>query len=92
MTEETGFPPDPEPPLPQRKRGEALEQIMADAPGPTSTKGIQVTCTDLDTGESETHVIWDDYVLVCAGSCYQHHIAAYANGTRVITVKGRRGL
>lgn len=61
-----------------------------DAPGPTSSKGIQVTCTDLDTGESETKVIRDDYVLVCAGSCYRHHVQASANGTHVITVKGRR--
>lgn len=64
----------------------------ADAPGPKSTKGIRVTCTDLDTGESESQVIHDDYVLVCAGSCYRHHVQAHANGTHVITVKGRRGI
>lgn len=62
-----------------------------DGPGPSSAKGIQVTCTDLDTGESETQVIWDDYVLVCAGSCYRHHVAVHGGGgTHVITIKGRR--
>jgi hypothetical protein len=61
-----------------------------DAPGPTSSKGIRVTCTDLDTGESETQVIWDDCVLVCAGSCYRHHVQVTSGGrTHIITVKGR---
>jgi hypothetical protein len=50
---------------------------------------IQVTATDLDTSESDTVIITDDYVLTCAGSCYVHHVQAYANGTHVITVKGR---
>jgi hypothetical protein len=57
----------------------------------TSSKGIRVTCTDLDTGESESQVIWNDYVLVCAGSCYRHHVQVTSGGrTHIITVKGRR--
>lgn len=55
-------------------------------------KGIQVTVTDLDTGETSTETIWDDYVTVCAGSCYLAGVQAYANGTHVLTVKGRKTL
>jgi hypothetical protein len=51
---------------------------------------IRVTVTDLGTGDSESAVITDDYVLTCAGSCYVHHVQAYASGTHVITVKGVR--
>ena len=51
---------------------------------------IEVTATDLGTGDSETVVITDDYVLTCAGSAYVAHVSAYANGTHVITVKGVR--
>ena len=55
-------------------------------------KGIQVTVTDLDTGDTDTRVIWDDYVLVCAGSCYQHSVQAIGmtGATHVLTVKGRK--
>jgi hypothetical protein len=60
-----------------------------DAPGPTSSRGIRVTVTDLDTGESDSKVIWDDYVLICAGSCYRHAVQAYG-ATHVVTIKGRR--
>jgi hypothetical protein len=49
---------------------------------------IKVTVTDLGTGDSESAVITDDYVLTCAGSCYMANVTAYANGTHVITVKG----
>lgn len=56
---------------------------------PEQPARIQVTATDLDTNESSTVVITDDYVLTCAGTCYVHHVQAYANGTHVITVKGR---
>jgi len=64
---------------------------MDDAPGPASTKGIQITVTDLDTGESESRTIWDDYMLVCAGSCYRHHVTISGSGsTHVVTIKGRK--
>jgi hypothetical protein len=51
---------------------------------------IQVTATDLDTNESSTVVISDDYVIVCAGTCYREYVEDRFDGTHVITVKGRR--
>lgn len=53
-------------------------------------QGIRVTAFDPETGGENTVVIWDDYVLIRAGSCYVDHIQAHANGTHVITVKGRK--
>jgi hypothetical protein len=55
---------------------------------PDEPARIEVTARDLGTGDSETIVISDDYVLTCAGSAYLHHVQAYANGTHVITVRG----
>ena len=57
---------------------------------PEQPARIRVTAADLDTEETGTVVITDDYVITCAGSCYVDHVQAYANGTHVITVKGRR--
>lgn len=52
---------------------------------------VRVTVEDLETGESESAVIEDDYILTCAGSCYLHHTNVFAeNGTHVLTVKGRK--
>lgn len=51
---------------------------------------IRVTVTDLGTGDTDEAVITDDYVVTCAGSAYVHHVQAYAKGTHVITVKGRK--
>ena len=56
----------------------------------TEPAPVKVTVTDPLTGESETAELVDDYVITCAGSCYVHHVQAYANGTHVITVKGRK--
>lgn len=53
-------------------------------------KGIRVTVVDLETGAGESAVIVDDYVITCAGSCYVAHIQTFANGTHVLTIKGRR--
>jgi hypothetical protein len=64
---------------------------VPEALDPATSKGIRITATDLDAGDSDSKVIWNDYVLTCAGSCYVDHVQAYANGTHVITVKGRRG-
>lgn len=52
---------------------------------------IKVTVSDPETGEvlDET-VIDNDYVIVCAGTCYRHHVGRFTNGTHVITVKGAR--
>jgi hypothetical protein len=51
--------------------------------------GTQVTATDIDSGESESVTICNDYVIVADGSC-TYTVQAHANGTHVITVKGRR--
>jgi hypothetical protein len=53
---------------------------------------IRVTVVDEQTGDSETTTVPDgDYLLITTEPCYQHYVAAYANGTHVITVKGRKG-
>lgn len=49
--------------------------------------GIQVTSTDLKTGESETAVIYNNYVIVCAGDCYISDVSTYSGGTAVVTIK-----
>lgn len=52
-------------------------------------KGIRVTVTDLETGESETKDIQNDYVIVTAGACEVTNIQTYPmKGTHVLTVKG----
>ena len=53
-------------------------------------KGIRVTVTDLETGESQSAVIENNYVLICAGDRYQSGIQYHANGTTVLTVKVRK--
>jgi len=51
---------------------------------------IKVAVTDLGTGDTEEAVISYDYTIVCAGSAYVDGVQMYANGTHVITVKGRK--
>ena len=54
-------------------------------------KGIRVTVTDLETGESDSAEIMDDYVLITAGSAKRTALQVYPkSGTHVITVKGVR--
>lgn len=55
-------------------------------------KGIRVTATDLETGDSESVVINNNYVLICAGDRYQSGVQRHANGTTVLTVKVRGSL
>lgn len=54
--------------------------------------GITVTARDNETGETMERTIYDDYVIVVAGSCHvasvQDHPGA---GTQVLTIKGRKG-
>lgn len=52
-------------------------------------EGTRVTCTDVETGESESVVIRDDYLLITDGRCYLDGVQTYANGTAVLTVKRR---
>jgi hypothetical protein len=52
---------------------------------------IRVTVVDEQTGESETTTVQDgDYLLITTEPCYVAHTAAHANGTHVVTVKGRK--
>ena len=53
-------------------------------------KSVKVTVSDPQTGEVlGEQVCEDDYVLVVAGTCYRDGVQVHANGTHVITVKGR---
>lgn len=52
---------------------------------------IRVTVTDTETGETESTEFDNDYLLIRAGSCYLDGVQAYANGTHVLTIKGRKG-
>ncbi len=52
--------------------------------------GIRVTATDTESGESSTAEVMDNYVLITAGTCYLAHQAVHANGTVVLTIKGRK--
>jgi len=51
---------------------------------------ICVTVEDLATGEKEVVEVKDDYLILAAGSCHVEHVQTYANGTHILTVKGRR--
>lgn len=52
-------------------------------------KGIEVTVRDLETGDVETKVIENDYLLVTAGTAHTTHIETYPKaGTHVLTIKG----
>lgn len=51
--------------------------------------GIRVTVEDLETGETASREVDDDYVLVTAGRHYLDGIVRHANGTTVLTVKVR---
>ena len=53
--------------------------------------GTKVTCTDLATGESESAVIKDDYIVVTDGSRYVSGVQIYPKaGTVVVTIKTRK--
>ena len=53
--------------------------------------GTRVTCTDVETGQSDSAVIENDFLLVTDGSVYLDGVQRYANGTTVLTVKRRDG-
>jgi hypothetical protein len=53
-------------------------------------KGIRVTVEDLETGEREEKVVPPgEYLLLTVEPCHLHYTSAFANGTHIITVKGR---
>jgi hypothetical protein len=50
---------------------------------------IKVTISDPDTGEVfEERTISDDYILICAGRWYVHHVQSYSNGATVTVKRG----
>jgi hypothetical protein len=53
-------------------------------------RGIRVTVEDLKTGEKQTRdVPPGDYMLLTTEPAHVAHINAFANGTHVVTIKGR---
>lgn len=57
-------------------------------PAAGTKNGIEVTVTDLLTGESQTSEIENDYIIVCAGNKYVSHVQNYpTKGTVVLTIK-----
>lgn len=55
------------------------------------TEGIRVSCEDLETGETgEVTIQPGNYLLIVASPCYLANEQHSANGTTVITLKGRR--
>ena len=84
-----------------RAEVERLTALLAEADEPhpdrpnctmVGGKGVRVTATDLETGESESVVIDNDYVLICAEDRYQSGVQRHASGTTVLTVKVRKHL
>lgn len=52
---------------------------------------LRVTVVDIETGDSDEAVVADgDYLIICTEPCHVAHTQAHANGTHVLTVKGRR--
>ncbi len=51
---------------------------------------IEVTVRDTETGDSETATITNDYIVIVAGTCHVAGTQTHANGTHVLTIKGRR--
>lgn len=51
---------------------------------------LTVTAVDNETGETQSVQVADgDYVLIPTSPCYLAATAVHANGTHVLTVKGR---
>lgn len=59
--------------------------------GPEYKMGTRVTCQDLATGEIESRVICDDYVIVTDGRMKIAAMQVYANGTVQVTLKRSSG-
>lgn len=61
---------------------------MAAEPLDTAQPGIRVTVEDLQTGETETKVIRDDFLLICDGNRYLDGVQSWPkSGTVVLTIK-----
>ena len=67
-------------PRPQLMVGHRTERQMT----------LHVTVTDIETSDTDTvEVPEGDYLLICHEPCHLQHTNAYANGTQVLTIKGR---
>lgn len=54
-------------------------------------EGTRVTCEDIATGESESVVIRDDYVVITDGKRYVANTQLHGGaGTAVITIKTKK--
>lgn len=52
---------------------------------------VRVSVVDLETGDTSEQIVPDgDYMILTTEPCYVDGIQSYANGTHVLTVKGRR--
>ncbi len=49
--------------------------------------GTRVTCTDIDTGDTQTVVLVDDYVVITDGCMKVETVQQWGNGTVQFTVK-----
>ncbi len=56
----------------------------------TPKKGIRVTVEDLETGDTQSSEIMEDYVLLCAGIFNVTSQQVHVNGMVQLTIKGRR--
>jgi hypothetical protein len=54
-----------------------------------SEQGTRVTCEDVATGEKQSVVLVDDYLLITDGLIELDGVQIYGNGTTVLTVKRR---
>ncbi|HEX4521636.1 MAG TPA: hypothetical protein VH063_18825 [Gaiellaceae bacterium] len=52
-----------------------------------ATEGTRVTCEDIATGETESKVIKDDYMVITDGRMEIAAMQFYGNGTVQITLK-----
>jgi hypothetical protein len=51
---------------------------------------VRVTVVDEQTGETETITVPDgEYLLTVTDPCYLANTQAFANGTHILTIKGR---
>jgi hypothetical protein len=58
--------------------------------GVTTEPVLRITVTDLASGQTETAEIPSgEYLLLATAPCHVAHTNAHANGTHVITIKGR---
>ena len=51
------------------------------------SEGIRVTVEDLESGETTTREILNDYILVTAGDHYLDGFTKHANGTVQLVIK-----